>query len=574
MALPEVLTPAMQEQPILNGEGLLELTRFEGALPKDIWALSDEQFEAWANAYARIRGDFEIPVELAAFHQGNRGSLDGKFMTKENGRLGVASKVTPGLTITEGQSYVVALRYPQDERKAVDLVVLHVPTTEEVLCFRETNKGLRVEQLYFYEGEKDGKVISRIDDGLEKGKVVLPDRYSPIKPNDGEEWVTQIVRTADNYLVGRPLVPVESWSLPLVSMREGSPRVTIRHFEGIQERPLGITQEYGFSPDSEDEGRNRELLHDLLNKLPGAEQAILARLWNIRLSGEAERIRGDEEFVGKVRKAQRRAWEVYKENRLEYDASQAYQVVDGKEILHIMQPVTIKDGSTKTFGILPSFPQPSVEAWRRYDEDFDAVVAAEAYQLATSDERFAEYLKEEEGVDLHLEAMQHARPAISPLWVGKLERTVKVSNGDSNASQDVAKAVFHRTHQVETVEICDDVFSIKLVLVPVLYAREPGKKEAGLEGWYTSETYRESGLIGSDGKVYEVEYTLVSGDVELQDRFYDLSEHIRNRISVLLDSQLSRLRESTIKTSQNGVEKVSWKRVSGKGKPGREGESS
>ena len=542
-------------------DGFLRLEQFEGALPERYWNLPDESFARWANVYAEIRREFRTPTLLAHFQKGDQGSLEGKLITNNFGKVGVASRIAPGLSVEEGVPYVVEVlgKDRQNKRRVFDLSVERKATCEDVLCFRETAENVRIEQLLYLD-KRGGGAVGRLDDGDKKGKVVMPLKNCKITPKDGEEWVSQIVYEEPQFLLAQPLLPVSAWSLPTVCMDDGIPEVVVDNFEGIRKTLTGVRQEHAFAVG--DEVSNRELLGHLMRKLPEAEQAILARLWNIWVTREQQRIREEKTFVQEVRQAQRKAWEAYKEERVMYGLEEPQRVVSTDDRTYTMQPVTIVGGFVQTYDILIDHPQASVEAWRRYNKDLHAVVAAEAYQIATSDEYFISNLRAEEEIDLHLEELQASRPENTRLFVRNLEAIFRHYKG--KPSREVARAEFKKQFRVESSEISSDIVAMKLIFAPTLYARHPGSKEKGQERLFSSETYAEPGLDGSDGKVYEVEYTLAAGEVEYRDGFYDLPEHIQARVADMLASGISRFRESVVEASGDGVEKVSWKRAARK----------
>ena len=562
MPTAETLQPIVDTQDLLTPDGLINLERFEGALPERYWQLPDEEFEQWANAYARLEVGEKPKLEIVTFSVSDRGSLQGSLIAKELSKIGVPKKIENGLTLTPNTPYLVEqLRdtRPGEREGVFELAVRGHPSMEDYAVVvnqervRDERTSLSIGQISFFRG-KDGRIVGKAQDG----RFVIPDRESR-QPNAGDEWLgrLKLSRNQRHYFFS-PYAKAQTWLRYAVSTDAWDvPAVAFQFFHGIhceEKPPTQLLNSLGS-------------VEKLQRELPPSHQAILARLWNIWVTGELERESLEQEFVQEVNRAQGKAWRAYTEGHLEYDTTQAQQVVSGKGTLYTMQPVTISDGSIRTFDILTNYSQPSVEAWRRYDEDFDAVIAAEAYQIATSNEHFSGYLKEEEGIDLHLAELEASRPENSRLYIGNLQSVVR--NYKGMTSRDSARAEFKERCTVEPQTITNDILTMTLVFEPALYAHPADEK--GIDTMFASQTTEEPGLTGDDGRVYEVEYTLATGGVEYRDGYYDLPEHIQDRIADVLSSRISSLRVSAFKDAK-GVEKVAWKRASRKKATQQEGE--
>lgn len=538
---------AQPNQPLFTEDGFVRIEHYEGVLPDRIWSQPDEVFARWAEAYASVF------LPIVTFEIGTKdGGFKGKFFTRSLGKFGYPTKVAPGLEIKQYKPYVVEVQNPK-QMGLYKLGVHQEPGIDDYLrCERnggDSFSRLDIGQIVMFEDDS-GEIIGQ----LPSGKVVLIPKWLPNKVrnqvNDGEEWIGEI-REKDRFCFLIPHIKAEEWTHTEVDLEACKPVARIQKFNGIEPEPFSLQI---FEPEDPEEAR------EVFKNLPLEKQAILARLWNIYWRDELARQEVHEAFRQEILAAQRQAWQAYKKERVSVSGEEQRRMVGMSEEIHTWQRVVVKDEGGGEFEIDTDAREPGVEAWKRYD-DMKAVTAAEAYLIATNDNHFVSYLREEEGIDLNLEKLDRVRPENRCIEVGNLQ--AKFRNYKWRPSEEIAINEFREKGNfgIETCEIENDIVSFELVFVPRLYAREPGEKEKGVERMFYSSTYREPGLIGDDGRVYEVEYALRAGKVGFKDSFYDLPEHIRERIAEILAKKMSWLRESTLASLDGRLKKVSCKKL-------------
>lgn len=535
----ETEKPRQPERDILTPEGFVRLEKYDRILPEEIWSQPDEIFVRWAEAYTRV----SLPI--VTFEIGTKdGGLKGKLLTRSLGKFGVPAKVADGLglklhELEQYKPYVVEIQNPEEQKRLYELTVHREPDFDDYLRYKEngheSNYKPDIRQIYLF-ADNAGEKIGRLTSDKPVGKVVLIPRWLPDEVrnqvNDGGEWIGEVIEK-DRYYFLIPHIKAEDWTCMRVLVEDGKPVVEQVKLHGIRERFISER----VSPTMPED------ISELLTELPGEQQAILARFWNIYW--ERHKV-----FHQEILQAQQEAWQAYKEERVHFREANSMRMVDMKDNIHVWQPVVIEGEDGGEFNVSINDPQPAVEAWKRYD-DMRAVTTAEAYLIATRDDHFVSYLREEEGLELGIQQFERALPSNEKIYVGNLGAIVINHRGKDD--RNIARETFRNKdmYEVETKEIDNDVVRMQLHFAPTLYMRDPTERERA----------EDVGLIGKGGKVFEVGYSLMRGDVEYRDCFYDLPEHIRDRIADILATHLVRLRESSLVSPDGKVVKVSWKRI-------------
>jgi hypothetical protein len=544
---PESKIANQSEQPLITADGFVRLERFEGVLPDSIWSQPDEIFVRWAEIYASVF------LPIVTFEIGTKdGGLKGKFFTRSLGKYGYPTKVADGLDIKEYVPYVVEVQNPE-QKGLYKLAVHQEPGIDDYLRYKRNGgdsfSKLNIGQIQMFRDDS-GEIIGKSP----SGKVVLIPRWLPDKVrnqvNEGEEWIGEI-REKEKFCFFIPHIKAEAWTYSEVNLGAGWPVVKIQEFNGIKPKPFSLKIFEPWDP---------EEVKEVFKNLPLEEQAILARLWNIYWKDELARQEVQEAFRQEVLVAQRQAWQAYKEERVFFKEKNRRRMVGMDDEVHTWQRVVVEGEGGGEFEIDIDAREPGVEAWERY-KDMKAVTAAEAFLIATDDDRFVSYLREEGGIDLDLGEFDRIRPENRCIDVGRLQAVFKNYKGKS--SEEIAIQEFRRDGNfgIDTCGVENDIVVFKLVFVSTLYAREPGKGEQGVERWFSSSTYRNPGIIGDDGQVYEVEYALRAGEAKYKDGYYNLPEHIRDRITEIFSRKISWLREGTRASLDGKARGVSWKKV-------------